>query len=113
MLNDKQVKAIGYMIQGLKQKEVAEKAGVAVRTLRNWLSNDEFMEEYQKQQNILFQALAGEAFNTLADLMRNSSSDTVRLNAAKDILSRAGYDATAKSKTEISTPENIVINIEE
>nr|CDL65645.1 unnamed protein product [uncultured bacterium] len=55
--------------------------------------------------------LSGEAINTLADLMRNSSSDNVRLNACRDILSRAGFDATAKSKVEVDTPEDIIITI--
>lgn len=58
-------------------------------------------------------SLSGEAFHSLLDLMRNSSSDTVRLNAAKDILSRAGFDATARSKLEMDMPNDIIISITE
>ena len=39
------------------------------------------------------------ALNTLEELMRNAESENVKLNAARDILSRAGYDATQRSET--------------
>jgi|TARA_R110002020_G_scaffold67910_2_gene178177 hypothetical protein len=41
------------------------------------------------------------ALNVLEDLMRSGESENVRLNAARDILSRAGYDATQRSETTI------------
>lgn len=39
------------------------------------------------------------ALNVLEDLMRNADSENVRLNAARDILSRAGYDAITRQET--------------
>lgn len=39
------------------------------------------------------------AINELVKLAMNSSSDTVRLNALKDILSRAGYDQAIQIET--------------
>ena len=41
------------------------------------------------------------ALNTLEELMRNAESENVKLNAARDILSRAGYDATQRRETTI------------
>lgn len=41
------------------------------------------------------------ALNVLEDLMRHAESENVKLNAARDILSRAGYDATQRSETTI------------
>ena len=41
------------------------------------------------------------ALNVLEELMRSAESENVRLNAARDILSRAGYDATQRSETTI------------
>ena len=37
----------------------------------------------------------------LEDLMRHGDSENVKLNAARDILSRAGYDATERRETTI------------
>ena len=39
------------------------------------------------------------ALNVLEDLMRTAESENVRLNAARDILSRAGYDAIQRQET--------------
>lgn len=111
MLSAQQYQAIRYMIEGRKQDDVAKEVGVSARTIRNWLQNEDFQKEYRKEVQKVMDYLSGEAINTLADLMRNSSSDTVRLNACRDILSRAGFDATAKSKVELETPEDIIINI--
>lgn len=41
------------------------------------------------------------ALNVLDSLMRSAESENVRLNAARDILSRAGYDAVSKQETVI------------
>ena len=41
------------------------------------------------------------ALNVLDTLMRSAESENVRLNAARDILSRAGYDAVTKQETVI------------
>jgi hypothetical protein len=59
---------------------------------------------------------ATKALGVLEQLL-NSESDTVKLNAARDILSRAGYDATQKQETTIKdvvqlTDEEIDAQIE-
>jgi hypothetical protein len=41
------------------------------------------------------------ALNVLENLMRHGESENVKLNAARDILSRAGYDAMHRSETTI------------
>jgi hypothetical protein len=41
------------------------------------------------------------ALSVLESLMRGAESENVKLNAARDILSRAGYDATHKQETTI------------
>lgn len=112
MLSAQQYQAIRHLIEGKKQDDVANEVGVSARTIRNWLQNEDFQKEYRKEVQKVMDFLSGEAINTLADLMRNSSSDNVRLNACRDILSRAGFDATAKSKVELDTPEDIIIHIE-
>lgn len=112
MLSTQQLQAIKGLMEGKKQGDVAKEVGVSARTIRNWLQNEEFQKAYKKEVQKVMDFLSGEALNTLADLMRNSSSDNVRLSACRDILSRAGFDATAKSKVELDTPEDIIIHIE-
>lgn len=111
MLSSQQYQAIRYLVEGQKHERIAEKIGVSARTIRNWLNSADFQKEYKTAMAETIDFLAGEALATLTDLMRNSSSDTVRLNACRDILSRAGYDATAKSKVELDTPDDIIITI--
>ena len=41
------------------------------------------------------------SLNVLEDLMLHGESENVKLNAARDILSRAGYDATQRRETTI------------
>lgn len=100
------------LIEGKTQQQVADEVGVNRNTIGNWLRNAEFKEEYDKQVKELMSVLAGEALANLAELMRNASSESVRLNACKDILSRAGFDATSRSKVEMDVPQDIIINIE-
>lgn len=111
-MTGKQYHAIRLLIEGKSQQQVADEVGVNRNTIGNWLRNAEFKEEYDKQVKDVMSVLAGEAMAHLADLMRNASSESVRLNACRDILSRAGYDATAKSKLEVDKPMDIIINIE-
>lgn len=111
-MTGKQYHAIRLLIEGKSQQQVADEVGVNRNTIGNWLRNAEFKEEYDKQVKDVMSVLAGEAMAHLANLMRNASSESVRLNACRDILSRAGYDATAKSKLEVDKPMDIIINIE-
>ena len=46
-------------------------------------------------------ATATLALSVLENLMRGAESENVKLNAARDILSRAGYDAVTKQETTI------------
>lgn len=43
------------------------------------------------------------AFETMADLMKNSGQDNVRYSAAKDILDRAGYKPVDKVVADVTT----------
>lgn len=111
-MTGKQYHAMRLLIEGKSQQQVADEVGVNRNTIGNWLRNAEFKEEYDKQVKDVMSVLAGEAMAHLANLMRNASSESVRLNACRDILSRAGFDATAKSKLEVDKPMDIIINIE-
>jgi transposase len=97
VLNDKQLKAIQLLVYtNMKQKEVAAEINVSEDTITRWKKDEEFRREYDNEFRESFKDLATEAKGTVATLMRNAESETVRLNASKDILSRSGYDASQK-----------------
>lgn len=60
---------------------------------------------------IAISSACAEAASVICNLMRNSTSDTVRLNAAKDILSRGGYDASQKQEFDFTKDITITIRI--
>lgn len=99
MLKGKQRKCLELMLTGnFTQKEIAEKIGVTEQTITNWKKKDEFAEEYNTALKKRINLHAAVAFKTETELLRSADSDSVRLNAAKDILDRAGF----KSRDEIS-----------
>ena len=112
MLTEKQKNCALELAQGRFSLDViAGRYGITNRTLYNWRKDEEFQKYYKQCFDSLFLEASAEALKTILSLMENAESETVKLNACKDILSRAGFDATAKSKQEITTPEDIVINI--
>lgn len=99
MLKGKQRKCLELMLTGnFTQKEIAEEIGVTEQTITNWKKKDEFAEEYNTALKKRINLHAAVAFKTETELLRSADSDSVRLNAAKDILDRAGF----KSRDEIS-----------
>lgn len=113
MLKPKQYKAISMLLDGKTQQEVADELKYHRTTISSWMRNDaEFREEYESQLRQLMNVLASEATATIADLMRNANNENVKLNACKDILSRAGYEAATKNKVELEKTD-IVITIDE
>jgi hypothetical protein len=73
--------------------KAAAKCGLSERTLRRWQNEDaEFKADYEAARTATFQAgmsriqlLAGQAVNTLEDLLSASESPSVRLGAARTI----------------------------
>lgn len=99
MLKGKQRKCLELMLTGsFTQKEIAEEIGVTEQTITNWKKKDEFAQEYNAALKKRINLHAAVAFKTETELLKSADSDSVRLNAAKDILDRAGF----KSRDEIS-----------
>lgn len=78
--------------QGWTQRDIAKELKITEQTICNWKKLPEFIEAYQKATKQEMNLLAAEAVRTLRTLMRTSTSDGVRLNAAKEILNRTGYE---------------------
>ncbi|HIW85842.1 MAG TPA: helix-turn-helix domain-containing protein [Candidatus Eubacterium faecipullorum] len=99
MLRGKQKQCLELMLSGeFTQKQIAEKIGVTEQTITNWKKKEEFCKEYNSALKRKINLHAAAAFKAEADLLKRADSDAVKLNAAKDILDRAGF----KPRDEVS-----------
>jgi transposase-like protein len=98
MLKKRQLEVIRLMAEGqLTQKEICHAIGVNESTICRWKKDEEFMNELNSQikENII--AEAPKAFKTISNLLK-AKSEMVRLQAAKDILDRAGHKPIEKQE---------------
>ena len=102
-LSDSQVKGIALMLEGTHtKKEVAKLAGVTENTVYNWLKNDDFLAELQKQQRRVFTSLACKAQRKMAELI-DSPNPSIAFAASKEILNKAGLDTPLKIEADIDS----------
>jgi hypothetical protein len=88
--------AIAALLSESTQEAAAKKAGIAHRTLKNWLKIPEFAKTFrQARRDIvdraiqLLQQTTVDAVNTLKDSMADDKPPAVRLRAAQVILEQA------------------------
>ncbi|MCM1286559.1 MAG: phBC6A51 family helix-turn-helix protein [Acetobacter sp.] len=99
MLTKKQKHALELLIEGeLNQKEIAAEVKVSEQTIVNWKKKDEFMNTYNDAVRHNIKLAAGKALKRELQLLKKADSDSVSLNAAKDILDRAGFKADSSVK---------------
>ena len=95
-----------YLTGQYTQKKIAEIVGVSNTTIREWLldpSIQAVVKEIQSREfvkiNNDLNALKNKAVSTLYELL-DSTMDTVRYQAAKDILDRGGHKAQQSIKVD-------------
>lgn len=99
MLKKKQKMALELFLEGeLNQKEIAQQIGVTEQTIVNWKKNEEFITEFNDAIKGKLHTAAGKALKRELELLKRADSDSVSLNAAKDILDRAGFKADSLVK---------------
>ena len=99
-LNAKQLQAAVLLSGGTTITLAAEQAGVTRVTLHQWLKNDDEFIAYLNslKRDLVDSARAGLqasvalAIETINTIMTDSDNDVVRLNAAKEVLNRAGIN---------------------
>lgn len=111
MLTDKQKLAINLLVyEGKLKKDVAAQVGVKPQAISDWFrTNVEFNSLYEETMRARIQEIASKANEVIYELMGSAKSETVRLNAAKEFVSRAGYDAPTKQEIKA---EGIAIKID-
>ena len=97
-LTGQQIKCIELMLDGKTQVEIANEIGVAEVTVSRWKKQDLFREKLKEAVNLKFERMAVIAQLTIQNLATNAQSESVRLNAAKDILDRGGYKPIDEQK---------------
>ena len=99
-LNAKQLQAAVLLSGGATVTLAAEQTGITRVTLHEWLRNDDrFIAHLNSLKHDLIdagraglQASVALAIETINSIMTDSDNDLVRLNAAKEVLNRAGIN---------------------
>ena len=100
MLSESQIKCINLMVvENKTQKQIAKEINITEKTICEWKKDEEFKNEISKQMKENFGSLAIEAQQELKKLLK-SKNESVKMQAIKDVLDRAGYKPV--EKTEIS-----------
>ena len=94
MLTPNQMKAIEALMTHPTKKDAAKAAGISDVTLRKYLSNEEFQEEYRKAFTGLVteatrqaQKALSPALSALSDIVKDKDeSSTARIAAARSLL---------------------------
>lgn len=103
MLTSRQSKGISLMLQGnLSNAAIAKECGVSENTVYNWLHNDDFLAELQKQQRRMFTKLACKAQRKMEELL-DSNNPSIAFASAKEILNKAGLDSPMRIEADIES----------
>lgn len=97
MLKPRQVQAAILLAHGMLCKDVAQKVGVSAQTISNWQKEPEFEAlvnrvklEALEASRTQVQGLARLAVATLENILREGSSDAIRLKAVEVVFAHAG-----------------------
>ena len=113
-LNAKQLKAIALLMEGKTQRETAKIIEVDEDTVYRWKRNNaEFQAKFDDEMRQTFKDLAAQARLNIMNLATAAESENVRLNANKDILSRAGYDASQRVEQVSETTIKVAVEEDE
>lgn len=108
-LNAKMLKCIEFMVYtDMQKQEIAKELGVANNAISRWMSREDFQLALQEEMHRGFNSLAIKAKRKLESLI-DSNNDGVALGACKEVLSKAGYDATKKIEQKVDTTINVSI----
>ena len=100
-LSERQELAIDYILQGLTDKEVAEKVGVTRQTVNEWKNkNSAFIAELNRKKKMLYEAIMQRLINLSSKALETVEReiDNGNWKLAFEVLKIAGFD---KSKKEI------------
>lgn len=103
---------IRRLVMGQRPADIAMALGISEGTIYNMQRSELFQQELQRMQGLrdknavdvsdVLRDIAPVALNVVERIMYSSQSDKVRLDAARDILNRAGYGTTLRVVSDIN-----------
>lgn len=107
------LKCIEYMVYtDMQKQEIAKELGVANNAISRWMNREDFQKALQDEMHRGFNSLAIKARKKLEKLI-DSNNDGVALGACKEVLSKAGYDATQKIDARVDAITTISVTVDE
>lgn len=110
-LNAKQMQAIELLAKGLQQKEVATIVGVHEDTMCRWMKDTDYRRLVQEKAKDFIADYVPENLQIILSLARTAQKESVRLNAARELLYMAGMKPVEKIEQIGDT--NITVSIDE
>ena len=94
-LSEKQINAINLLASGKSIEDVSKKLNLNVNTIYRWKKTHKFKLALIEQQNIIFNEITlrfcemgTEAINTIYNIMKNGTSENIRLRASMFIIDK-------------------------
>lgn len=101
-----------YVERGGKARDAAENAGYATGgAASNLLSNPRINQAIQELTLLRITSLAPTALQTVLEMSRSARSEYVRLQAAQDLLDRAGFKPPDRVQHSVKGSMNINLNL--
>lgn len=93
------------------QKQMCEELEINPTTLYRWKQTEEFQSRLRNEIKSKMADYVGMALRNIATLATNADSETVRLNANKELMEKFGI--TSKQEIDINATTEIVIDIQD
>ena len=95
LLYEKQITAINMLASGKKIEDVAKELNLNINTIYRWKKTRKFKIALREQQNLIFNEITlrfcemgTEAINTIYNIMKNGTSENIRLKASMFIVDK-------------------------
>ena len=95
-LNAKQMQAVELLAKGFEQKQVASLIGVHEDTVYRWMKDTDFRRLVQEKAKSFIADYVPENLQIILNLARTAQKESVRLNAARELLYMAGMKPVEK-----------------
>ena len=94
-LSEKQINAINMLASGKSIEEVSKELKLNINTIYRWKKTHKFKLALREQQNIIFNEITlrfcemgTEAINTIYNIMKNGTTENLRLKASMFIIDK-------------------------
>lgn len=94
-LSEKQINAINLLASGKSIEDVSKELNLNINTIYRWKKTHKFKTALREQQNVIFNEITlkfcemgTEAINTIYSIMKNGTSENIKLRASMFIIDK-------------------------